>query len=54
MVKRKLSCGSKGFDFPNIPKAPRSSRVKDSCASFGFVFFFYVFNTSLMTFVYLL
>ncbi|KAG7550553.1 Ubiquitin domain [Arabidopsis thaliana x Arabidopsis arenosa] len=30
VVKRKLSCGSNGFDFPKIPKAPRSSRRKVS------------------------
>ena len=27
VFKRKLDCVSVGFDYPNIPKAPRSCRV---------------------------
>lgn len=29
MFKRKLDCLSVGFDYPNIPRAPRSCRVND-------------------------
>ncbi|XP_010456522.1 PREDICTED: telomere repeat-binding protein 4-like, partial [Camelina sativa] len=35
VVKRKLSCGSNVFDFPSIPKAPRSSRRKVSSSKLG-------------------
>ncbi|CAN8236531.1 unnamed protein product [Cochlearia groenlandica] len=31
MLKRKLNCGYNGFDFSNIPKAPRSWKRKVAC-----------------------